>query len=103
MVLGPAKYCNQNYPCNVIGCAHVAANRLGRLRSDHEALLTFEGDNNVILLQTANYLLDLFRRKTAGGCGLITRILTMVPVLFSIAAYRYEWDSAIIDGLSTVV
>ena len=45
-------------------------NQFGRLREDHEALLTFEGDNNVILLQTAKYLLSFFEGKTAGGCGL---------------------------------
>lgn len=41
-------------------------NGLGKLRSDHDAILTVEGDNNIILLQTANYLLGWFTEKKAG-------------------------------------
>ena len=44
----------------------LVVNGLGQLRSDHDAMLTLEGDNNVILLQSANYLLGWFSEKKAG-------------------------------------
>ena len=40
--------------------------RLGELHDVHEPNLTFEGDNNVILQQTANYLLGYLKDCLAG-------------------------------------
>ena len=48
----------------------LAVNQFGKLRDDHDMLLTVEGDDNVILIQTANYLLGWFTAKEAGGCTL---------------------------------
>ena len=43
-----------------------AVNQLGKLRDNLDANLTYEGDNNVILLQSSNYLFDVYEKKKAG-------------------------------------
>lgn len=47
-------------------------NQIGRLRDDLDANLTYEGDNNIILLQSSNYLFDVFEKKKAGRYMCVT-------------------------------
>ena len=59
-------------------------NQLGSLREDNDPNCTYEGDNNVLLQQTSNYLLQLHtKHKENGTRSALTPLSVMLPVLCS--------------------
>ncbi|XP_029640510.1 peroxisomal acyl-coenzyme A oxidase 3 [Octopus sinensis] len=63
------------------GNGYLAVNRLGELRGSNDPNCTYEGDNNVLLRQTSNYLLSLFDEKLKNPATIISSPIKSVDFI----------------------
>ncbi|XP_053422539.1 peroxisomal acyl-coenzyme A oxidase 3 isoform X2 [Nycticebus coucang] len=86
------------------GHGYLAMNRLGVLRDDNDPNCTYEGDNNVLLQQTSNYLLGLLERRVRDGACLQSPLKTVdfLEAYPNILSQRFT-ASSIADCLDSAV
>ncbi|XP_059962453.1 peroxisomal acyl-coenzyme A oxidase 3 isoform X3 [Mesoplodon densirostris] len=77
------------------GHGYLAMNRLGDLRDDNDPNCTYEGDNNILLQQTSNYLLGLLVRRDQGGARIESPLKTVdfLEAYPNILGHRFEGSS----------
>ncbi|XP_056884218.1 peroxisomal acyl-coenzyme A oxidase 3 isoform X2 [Takifugu flavidus] len=86
------------------GHGYLAVSRLGNLRDDNDPNCTYEGDNNVLLQQTSNYLLGWLHLKRHNGVQIesplhsvdfLNDLQTILPSRFTPTTVDQCLDSAV--------
>ncbi|XP_070572098.1 peroxisomal acyl-coenzyme A oxidase 3-like [Ptychodera flava] len=76
------------------GHGYLAFNRLGDIRDDHDPNLTYEGDNNVLLQQTSNYLLTLAENKEKANARFVSPMATVNFLESSSDILKWKFNAA---------
>lgn len=66
----------------------VEAAQLGTMRADHDATVTYEGDNNVLLQQATNWLLKGWNDAKQGGASVVLEASPLGSLHFLIDAEK---------------
>ena len=83
------------------GHGYLSAAGFGALRNDHEPNLTYEGDNNVILQQTSNYLIGFYHQSKSNGIIFTYYRLIIVLIAGKVSSPLQSVD--ILDSLPDVL
>lgn len=72
------------------GHGYLKAANIGELRNNHDATVTYEGDNNVLIQQTSNWLLKQWSGNVESPLGSVNFLLSRDDILSSFTFNRFQ-------------